>query len=78
MWWMMGDGFSGWWMLVGLAWSLIFWGGIVFLIVWGVRTIAGRQTQTGPRDPLTILKDRYARGELSREQYQQMRAELER
>ena len=78
MWWMMGDGFSGWWMLAGLAWSLIFWGGIIFLVAWGIRTIAGRQAPGAPRDPLTVLKDRYARGEISREQYQQMRADLER
>ena len=77
MWWMTG-GFLGWWMLVGLAWRLIFWGGLVFLIVWGIRSFGGRQTQAGARDPLTILKERYARGEISREQYQQMKADLER
>ena len=65
-------------MVVGLAWSLIFWGGIIFLVVWGIRAIAGGQRLAGPSDPMTVLKERYARGEMTREQYQQMKADLER
>jgi uncharacterized membrane protein len=61
MWWMMGDGFPGWWMLVGLAWSLVFWGGLVFLVVWGVRALAGRPQAPSHPDPLAVLKERYAR-----------------
>ncbi|GBD10626.1 hypothetical protein HRbin23_00270 [bacterium HR23] len=75
MWWMMGNNFPGWWMGVGLLWSLIFWGAIIFLIVWGIRTLAGRREERPP-DPLTLLKMRYARGEITREQYEQMRQDL--
>lgn len=77
MWWMMGNGFPGWWMGIGLLWSLIFWGGIVFLAVWAVRTLAARGGEAPRRDPLTILKERYARGELTREQYEQMRTDIQ-
>lgn len=76
MWWMMGNNFPGWWMGIGLLWSLIFWGAIVFLIVWGVRTLTSRREERPPHDPLTILKERYARGEITREQYEQMRQDL--
>ncbi|MFN3974143.1 MAG: SHOCT domain-containing protein [Dehalococcoidia bacterium] len=73
---MMGNNFPGWWMGIGLLWSLIFWGAIVFLIVWGVRTLTSRREERPSQDPLTILKERYARGEITREQYEQMRQDL--
>ena len=41
-----------------------------------------RLNQTGPaqtkQTPLELLKERYARGEISREEYDQMRLDLER
>ncbi|HEV2356371.1 MAG TPA: SHOCT domain-containing protein [bacterium] len=76
--WMMG----GWgWGAAGLSGilTLFFWlliiGGILLLIIWGFR-------QAGPVElashrPLDIVKERYARGELTHEQYEQMRRDLE-
>ena len=78
MWWMMGDNFPAWWMLIGMAWSVIFWGGIVLLAVWGIRALGRRQQVPGHPDPLAVVKERYARGEITREQYQEMRSDLER
>lgn len=83
---MMGPGMMGWggfgfsplWpILMLLFWALII-GGIVMLLIWMFR-----QTQpTGPgptgNRPLDILRERYARGEITREQYQDMRRDLER
>lgn len=76
MWWMMNGTLAWWGWLVGLLWMLVFWGGLAFLIVWVVK-----QLSRGPGRPgtaLDIAKERYARGEISREQYEQFKADLAR
>lgn len=65
---------------LGFIWMLLFWGGLIILAVWlmGVMFPVNTQSpsdnksddQVGARD---ILDQRYARGELSREQYDEMR-----
>jgi len=82
--WHVGDG-MGWWMLWGGLMMVLFWGGIIALIVWaiqsGARTEAGQAQppQTGLRDrsPLEIAKERYASGDISREDFEQIRRDLE-
>lgn len=68
------DGY-GWWM--GGWWMIIFWIGVALLFLWGVRQFVGGERGATPRrsDPpevdgaLAIVKRRYARGEISREEY---------
>lgn len=81
---MMGPGMMGawgtpvqpWWGVVsGIMWLLILVG-LGLVVVWAVRQAAPEQTQA-TREPLAILKERYARGELTREQFEQMRRDLE-
>jgi putative membrane protein len=70
----------GWWMVFGAIWVLVFWGAIIALIVWGVRKLLGDKKSSSninkPRDPLEIAKERYARGEISREEFQQIKKDL--
>jgi putative membrane protein len=84
----MGPGFTGrvggWmWgagMWLGGLWMLIFWGALIVGAVLVVRLLGGlpRQDERGSRvSPLDILKRRYASGEITREQYEQMRKDLE-
>lgn len=85
---MMGPGMTGWYYGPGYApWlgivMLLFWlliiGGVGLLVVWLIR----QGSQTLPREEqrgetaLEILKRRYARGEISKEQFDQMRRDLE-
>ncbi|MCL5995149.1 MAG: SHOCT domain-containing protein, partial [Chloroflexi bacterium] len=51
--------------------------GIVLLAVWLAQN-AGQSSTTAPRGetPLDILKARYAKGEITREQYEEMRRDL--
>ena len=88
MWWLMGHRFPfpGMmpghtfplaWGLVGLLTSILFWGALAFLVVWVVRTLVSGQRPAAPADPLTILKARYARGDVTREQFEQMRTDLQ-
>jgi len=82
--WHMGDG-MGWWMLWGGLMMVLFWGSIIALIVWGVQAATRRDTgqtqppQSGaPRStPLEIAAGRYARGDISREEFEQIKKDLE-
>jgi putative membrane protein len=74
MWW---DGWGmGWWMLFGGLWMLIFWGGIIFLIIWGIRKLTERSESSTPKQALDIARERYARGEITREQFEQIKKDL--
>lgn len=77
--WDMGHGW-GWWMSLGSIWMVGFWA----VIIWAVFTLRARwiseQDRRGENEEtaLEILERRYARGELSDEQYETMRTRLRR
>ncbi|MCZ7574395.1 MAG: SHOCT domain-containing protein [Ardenticatenaceae bacterium] len=82
MWW--GQGIGWVWMIgMGLA-MLLFWGGLIVLIVFGVQALArsGRREGSAVGSPSTdktaldILKERYARGEITKAEYEEMRRDL--
>ncbi len=80
---MMGPGMMyGWgglgWLLMVLFWALVIGGGIWLIVM---LTRRGAVTTTlGPggtgQTPLDILQMRYARGEITREQFEQMKRDL--
>lgn len=76
MWWGMPDGF-GWWMMFGGLWMVLFWVAIIAAIIWGVRALGRRDEEPQVReDPLEIARRRYARGEITREEFEEIRAAL--
>lgn len=66
---------------IGWIISLALWGliiaGAVLLILWLVRSL-GQPVTAPPRGegPLDILKARYAKGEITKEQFEQMKRDL--
>ena len=69
--WHMHDGW-GWWMAV-------FWGLIIWAVYAVVTRLERKPSDQPPRDedtPLAILERRYARGELTAEQFEEMRGRL--
>jgi putative membrane protein len=74
---MMGQfGYGPWAMLLSGLVMLLFWGGLVVLLVWAVRQFAPGGRPAG-EDPAAILKRRLAAGEITEEQYQQARKALQ-
>jgi putative membrane protein len=73
MWYMHDVG--GWWMLFGGVGMFIFWGGLIALIVWGVTRLT-RHNDSTRHTPLEVAKERYARGEITKEQFEQIKKDL--
>lgn len=66
---------------VGWIFMILVWGVIIFVLILAVRWVIqqgnpGNKKQA-PQAPLEILKARYARGEISRDEYDQMKRDLE-
>ncbi len=64
----------------GWIFMLIFWVLVIVALVYGIRWLAGRNRAEGDgagRAPLDTLKERYARGEITREEFEQMKKDLE-
>ncbi len=71
---MMWDGMNwgGWGM--GFGWIIPL--AVLGLIGWGVVSLARASAGNGGGDALNILKARYAKGELTREEFETMRREV--
>ena len=65
------------WMAIAAIFCVLFWGGIIWLIVWGVNKATGhRDSGAALNSPLEIAKTRYARSEITREQFEQIKKDL--
>ncbi len=74
-----GWGAGGSWLM--LLWMLIFWGGLLTVGIFMVRALFGVTSSPSHQPPqvtsssqtaLSIAQERYARGEITREQYLQI------
>jgi putative membrane protein len=65
----------GWWILFPILWFL-FWVTVVGLAVWLIRTWPRRDVRF-PQDPLDILRRRLATGEITEQQFNDVRKVLE-
>ena len=79
-WGMHGD--FGWgWMALMMVFMVVFWGAVIFGVVWLVRgTAQGRWTSGGPpvtkQSPLDILERRFAEGAMTEQDYRARREVL--
>jgi putative membrane protein len=73
--WYMHD-FGGWWMWIGGIFMFLFWGGLIALVIWGVNRFTERDKAVRTHTPIDVAKERYARGEISREEFDQIRKDL--
>lgn len=75
----MWDG--GWWMFLGPLWMIVVIGalvvGIVLLVRWlGGTGLAGGSGQASGNRALNILKERFARGEIDKDEFEERRCLL--
>jgi putative membrane protein len=78
MWWIDG-GFHWGWMIFGGLMMLLFWGGLIALAVVIIRSFARGNSSSGQRSDkpsLQILEERYAKGEISQEEFETIRADI--
>ncbi len=68
--WHMG---GGWWIVMPIM-MVVFWGGVIAVVVWGVRQFAGDQRRGG--SALDIARERLARGEITKEEFDRIRGDL--
>jgi putative membrane protein len=69
--------FGGWWMTL---WMLLFWAGLILLVVWGLRAFSPKGyggDRTDQSRALQILEERFARGEIDRDEFAERRSILE-
>jgi putative membrane protein len=65
-----------WWMVFGMIFMVLFWGSIIWLVVWGIQRATHRSHSPSNMSPLDIAKERYAKGEITREQFEQFKKDL--
>jgi putative membrane protein len=72
----MWDG--GWWMLLGPVWMIVVVGATVAAVVLVVRWLGGTERHPrGPdKTPMDILKERFARGEIDKQEFEERRSFL--
>ena len=64
---------SGWW-IVMVVMMVLFWGGVIAVAVWGIRQFTGGRDKG--QGPLDIAKERLARGEITKEEFDRIRGDL--
>ena len=64
---------SGWW-IVMVVMMVLFWGGVIAVAVWGIRQFTGGRDKG--QGPLDIAKERLARGEITKEEFDRIRSDL--
>ena len=77
---MMGDGMMGGGMWIWMFFNIIIWIlvilGIVLLVVWVVRKTRIGERSRVEESALEILKKRYVRGEISKEEYEEKKRDI--
>jgi len=69
-------GWTGGW--AGMVWMILFWVAILAVVYLIVRSLGSSEARAGrARDAMEILDERFARGEISEEEYTSRRRVLE-
>ena len=71
MWWMWGAGG-----IVMMLIMLVFWGMVIAGLVVGIRWLVTQGRASGTDSAMQILRERYARGDISREEFEAKRRDL--
>ena len=73
---MMWDFGIGWWWGFGGIFMVLLWIGLIILIVWGVTKLSKGGGSEIKKDAMDIVRERYAKGEISKEEFEQIKKDL--
>jgi putative membrane protein len=69
-----------WGISFGWIWMVLFWAAVIAIIIWVIKKLTERQTTssdtTRSEKPLDIARERYAKGEITREEFEQLKKDL--
>ncbi|UCG55085.1 MAG: SHOCT domain-containing protein [Dehalococcoidia bacterium] len=67
---------DGWWWAFGGVPMILLWVGIIVLIAWVVMKIVRSSSTESKSDAMDIAKARYAKGEISKEEFDQIKKDI--
>ena len=62
-----------WVLLLVVVFNLLFWGGLVALVIWAVRRLSSGRSDGGA---ITILNERFAQGLIDKQEYETRKAAI--
>ena len=75
--WCWTEGTISGWGIFGMVLMVVFWVAIIALAVWGIKRFTQETTTiTNSGGALDIAKQRYAKGEISKQEYEQIKKDL--
>jgi putative membrane protein len=74
--WCWDQGITGWG-IFGIVMMAVFWAVVIALIIWGIKRTDQKTVVVGNTGtPLDIAKERYAKGEISKQEYENIKRDL--
>lgn len=61
---------------IGMIFMFLFWGLIIGLIVLLIKQAISKSNSTQDENPIDIVKQRYAKGEISKQEFDRLMSEL--
>lgn len=68
------EGFG--WFGFGWVWMILFWGVIISFGIWLIIRLSNRDDSKTKVNHIEIAKERYAKGEISKEEFDQLKKDL--
>ena len=76
MWWYNDGGVHWGWMVFGAVWMVLFWTGVALSIVWLARGALRSSGRPPVITPMGIARERFAKGEITEEEYEDIKRTL--
>ena len=73
--WCFGEG-AGWLSWFGGIWMFIIGGGLIAFIVWGISRFTRQESIKTNNKAIDLARERYAKGEINKEQFDEIKKNL--
>lgn len=73
------DGTMGGWSIFGGIMMIVFWVVIIALVVWWIKKLSEKNPDSkneDKHDPIDVAKQRYAKGEITKVEFEQLKRDL--